>query len=74
MAKTSVLEKIKFGFFNRWEMFEIRPFDRLSTALTQCPRVRRASQRWLPMNPAPPATRIFIIPPKVSVSVFDYTI
>src|ERR1700752_4188014 len=44
-------------------MFSIRPVHRLSEQTTSSPRAIRASQRWEPMKPAPPVTRVRTLAP-----------
>src|SRR5215510_15160394 len=41
----------------RCAMLSIDPVDRLSRIRTSWPCASRASERWEPMNPAPPVTR-----------------
>src|SRR6266498_3223625 len=41
----------------RWAMLSSVPVTRLSMQTTSQPRASRKSQRWEPMNPAPPVTR-----------------
>src|SRR5918998_1124379 len=42
-------------------MFRLRPVKKLSRQITKCPSARSRSQRWEPMKPAPPVTRIRMI-------------
>src|SRR6266540_4894760 len=46
----------------RWAMLSSVPVTRLSMQTTSQPRASRKSQRWEPMNPAPPVTRTRTIP------------
>src|SRR6266581_2850066 len=55
---TSYLTKTKRGSW-MWAMFSGEPVRRLSMQTTSQPCARRKSQRWDPMKPAPPVTRIF---------------
>src|SRR5690349_8440687 len=53
---TSSCRNSKSGLPWRWRMFWAEPVMKLSSARTLTPRASRASQRWEPMNPAPPET------------------
>src|SRR2546428_4353327 len=39
-----------------WAMLSVEPVTRLSMQTTSAPWARRNSERWEPMNPAPPVT------------------
>src|ERR1700675_1185918 len=53
---TSYSTKTKRGSW-MWAMLSSEPVRRLSMQTTSQPFARRKSQRWEPMNPAPPVTR-----------------
>src|SRR2546430_4488562 len=46
----------------RWSMLSVVPVERLSRQTTSWPRARRDSERWDPMKPAPPVTRMRMDP------------
>src|SRR5262245_10505247 len=46
------------GCSTRWWMFPGRPVMKLSTQTTAWPSARNRSQRWDPMNPAPPVISV----------------
>src|SRR4030065_28180 len=47
-------------------MLSLLPLKKLSMQTTSFPPPRRCSQRWLPRKPAPPVTRILLIPYSLS--------
>src|SRR2546423_7056462 len=53
---TSCWISVNRGLARRCATFAADPVTRLSSATTSCPRSRSRSQRWAPMNPAPPDT------------------
>src|SRR4030042_4499281 len=52
----------KNGWVERWRILSLLPLKKLSMQATSFPSPRRCSQRWLPRKPAPPVTRILLIP------------
>jgi hypothetical protein len=48
---------------SRAAMLSAFPVMKLSTQITSCPSARNRSQRWEPMNPAPPVIITFATTP-----------
>src|SRR5215470_3296905 len=56
----STRSKEKRGSRFRWARFSGRPVEKSSSTSTEWPSARRRSTTWLPMNPAPPVTTVFM--------------
>ncbi len=51
---------LKLLFLSKDSMFCFLPVEKLSRHITSTLRAKSSSQRLLPINPAPPVTKIFL--------------